>query len=75
MNANHIFVAAIQDVAEILGQFCQEAFIERLVCPNGQTLQFLDIATLGAQAALGNALSGPDQVAAMLPLGFAHMVQ
>ena len=32
VNANHILLTAIQDVAEIIGQFRQETLVERLRC-------------------------------------------
>ena len=59
VNANHILFTAIQDVAEIIGQLCQETLVEGFVRPDRQALQFLDAAALGAQAALGNGFRRP----------------
>ena len=68
MNADHIFFATIEDVAEIIGQFFEKTLVERFVRPDRQAFQFLNVPALCAQAALSNGFGGSDQIIAMNPV-------
>ena len=65
MNANHIFLAAIENVAEIICQVAQEALHQGIVRSNRQTFQFLQVPALCAQAALSNGFDSSDKIFTM----------
>jgi hypothetical protein len=75
VDADHVLRAAVQDVAEMLGQLLQKSSVDSLVHPDCQALQLLNTATLGAQAAFGNRFGRPHQVAAVGLLRLPDVVQ
>ena len=74
MDADHIFLAAIKDMAEIFSQLGQEIFHQGIAGSDRQAFQFLQVAALRAQAALCDGFGSANQVFTMAVLRCAHMV-